>query len=114
MRPKLPDSVTQAQLDSIAALIGLQTQAAKIFMRLALENTILMDRKQLDYGSRNISGFGLFGVIVRMNDKFERIKNLFAKRRRKAQNESVLDSFDDISNYAIIARMVATNQWPNE
>jgi len=72
-----------------------------------------MDQKQQDYGPRNISGFGTFGVVVRMNDKFERLKSLFNKgRRRRAVNESIIDTFRDISNYATIALMIETNQWP--
>lgn len=94
--------------------LGLKTAAGAIFLRFALENTLLMDRKQQDYGSKNISGFGTFGVVVRMNDKFERIRNLFNNRRKRAVNESIRDSFRDISNYAIIALMVESKQWPEE
>lgn len=92
----------------------IETKAGKEFLRVALENAKLMDNKQKDYGSKNISGFGTFGVVVRMNDKFERIRNLFGKKRRKAVNESILDSFRDVSNYAIIAVLVETKRWPNE
>lgn len=85
----------------------------KEFLRVCLENAKLFDRKQTDYGPRNISGFGTFGVIVRMNDKFERLKTLMSKKRRKPQNESVMDSLRDISNYANIAILLETNHWPD-
>ena len=102
-------------LDKLALDLDLKTVAGKIALRIALENVKLLDNKQLDYGSKNISGFGTFGVVVRMNDKFERIKNLFnSGRRKRAVNESIRDSFRDISNYAIIALMVETKQWPEE
>lgn len=95
--------------------LGIQTLAGREALRIALENIKLLDCKQLDYGPRNISGFGVFGVVVRMNDKFERIKNLFNMgRRRRATNEAILDTFKDISNYAIIAEMLDTGKWPNE
>lgn len=100
--------------ENVAAALGITTLAGKEFLCIALENAILMDNKQKDYGSKNISGFGTFGVVVRMNDKFERLKNLFNNRRKRAINESILDSFRDISNYAIIAFMVETKRWPNE
>jgi hypothetical protein len=99
---------------NIANQLNLQTAAGRRALFLALENVKLLDNKQLDYGSRNISGFGTFGIVVRMNDKFERIKTLFSRKRRKAVNESILDTFQDISNYAIIATMVETKTWPNE
>ena len=74
---------------------------------------MLLDKKNQDYGPRNVSGFGPFGIVVRMNDKFERLKTLFAKgRKRKAVNENVLDTFSDISNYGIIAELLEKNEWP--
>lgn len=114
MNHKLPDSPVDFPVQRIEEWLGLKTQAGKEFLKIALENAILMDKKQQDYGSKNISGFGVFGVVVRMNDKFERIKNLFGNRRKRAVNESIRDSFRDISNYAIIALMLESGKWPDE
>lgn len=101
-------------ISTLAAKLQLKTAAAHDFLEVALENVALFDAKQSDYGSRNISSFGTFGVVVRMNDKFERIKNLFSKRRKRPVNESIRDSFRDIANYALIAYMLETRQWPEE
>jgi hypothetical protein len=68
-----------------------------------------MDRKQMDYGSGNISAFGEFGVLVRMNDKIERLKHL--NKMPNPKNESIEDSYMDLSNYAIIAMMIRRNIW---
>lgn len=111
------DTVDRNSTEVLALVqcLGIQTQAGKHFLRAALANALLMDRKQLDYGSRNISGFGTFGVTVRMNDKMERLKSLYSKgKRRKAVNENIQDTFRDISNYAIIALLTENNLWPNE
>jgi len=102
-------------IEDLTAALGIKTEAAKTFVHFALANALLMDRKQQDYGPRNISGFGTFGVTVRMNDKMERLKTLFNRgRRARAVNESIEDTFRDISNYAIIALMIERNEWPNE
>lgn len=111
MNPKLPPNFP---LSELADQLGLKTSAGRIFLRIALENTLLMDGKQQDYGSKNISSFGTFGVVVRMNDKFERIKNLFKTKRKRAVNESIRDTFRDVSNYANIALMLEAKEWPNE
>ncbi len=111
MNLDLPPTV---KLDELASQLKITTAAGKTFLAIALQNAILMDRKQQDYGSKNISSFGTFGVVVRMNDKFERIKNLFRNKRKRAVNESIRDTFRDVSNYAIIALMLETNSWPNE
>lgn len=110
MKTQIPDDLVQ----DIINRLGLKTDAAKPYVRLALEHAILFDGKQRDYGPRNISSFGLYGVIVRLNDKWERIKNLFASgRRKRAVNESVRDTFRDIHVYANIALMVESGQWPD-
>ncbi|MCK5451506.1 MAG: DUF1599 domain-containing protein [Candidatus Omnitrophica bacterium] len=72
----------------------------------------LMIRKQADYGHKNITDMGTIGIIVRMNDKMARLKNLhgFTDGSYKVMaglNESVEDSWRDIANYAIIALMLS-------
>lgn len=65
----------------------------------------LMISKQKDYGPGNIMSFGEFGVLVRANDKMERLKNLLTKKRDPS-NESIEDTWKDLANYGIIALMV--------
>ena len=111
----LNDADVETIPNIVARQLQIETQAGKEFIRIALANALLMDRKQKDYGPRNISGFGLFGVVVRMNDKHERLKTLIAKgRKRKAQNESIQDTLRDIANYAVIALIMDEGRWPNE
>lgn len=101
-------------VQDICEIYKIETLAGKEFLRIAIENCVLMDKKQRDYGPGNISRHGAHGVIVRMWDKMERLSNLFTNRRRKATNESIRDSFRDISNYAIIAIMLDSGKWPNK
>ncbi len=109
-------SLTTGGIVDIAhTALHLKTKAAKEFLRVAMANAILMDRKQQDYGPGNISSFGMFGVVVRMNDKMERLKTLLGKgKRRRASNEPITDTFRDISNYGSIALMLDLERWPNE
>jgi hypothetical protein len=110
----LPGETGRSQFTTFCEALELETQAGREALRVAIRNIKLLDNKQRDYGSKNISSFGLFGVVVRMNDKFERIKNLLTNRRKSAVNESIRDSFRDISNYAIIALLVESKKWPIE
>ena len=71
--------------------------------------------KQLDYGPGNINnapGGAMNGVLVRMNDKMERLKNLIYHTEGEPLNESIDDSLIDIANYAVIAMMVRSGTWP--
>ncbi len=106
--------VSPVIVDQTATAMGLQTQAARIFLRIAMENAVLMDRKQLDYGPRNITKGGIFGCVLRASDKFERLFNLFEHRRARAINESIEDNFRDISNYMNIAIMLNNKEWPDK
>jgi hypothetical protein len=62
-------------------------------------------RKQHDYGHGNINRFGIYGVIVRLSDKIERLDNLRSKQV-KPQNESIQDTLTDIVGYCVIALML--------
>jgi hypothetical protein len=71
--------------------------------------------KQIDYGPGNINnapGGAINGILVRMNDKMERLKNLTYHTDGEPQNESIDDSLVDIANYAVIAMMVRRGSWP--
>ena len=65
----------------------------------------LMINKQRDYGHSNITDFGEYGVLVRLNDKVCRLKNLLGNKK-EPKNESIDDSWIDTANYAIIAIML--------
>ena len=74
----------------------------------------LLISKQRDYGPGNINnayGGPINGLMVRMGDKFERLKNLLASGQAP-QHESIEDSFKDLANYCIIAMMVTRGKWP--
>jgi hypothetical protein len=73
----------------------------------------LLVRKQVDYGPLNIwnaPGGATNGLMVRMSDKLERLKNLIYNSI-EPNNEALEDSFIDIANYAIIALMVERGIW---
>ena len=81
----------------------------------------LFCKKHLDYGMGNISQgtnletpeekkFALSGLFFRLNDKVNRWKNLLLSNR-KANNESLTDTYQDITNYGIIAQLVERGMW---
>src|SRR6266516_361541 len=83
--------MTRAPLDEkfvipLYETLGLETKAGKEALLVALDNVRLLDAKQRDYGPHNISAFGLFGCVVRLNDKVERLKHIhgFSGEQKKA------------------------------
>ena len=84
----------------------------------------LFARKHLDYGMHNVSAgtnldtadeieFAMTGLWYRLSDKINRWKNMIISGR-KAQNETIIDTFQDITNYGIIAQLVKRGMWKND
>ena len=94
--------------------IQLDTMAGKRALFVAAECVRLLDKKQKDYGPKNITRFGVRGVSVRLYDKVERLANLLMDRNESPQNESLEDTFRDITNYGLIGLMLLSDEWPNE
>lgn len=91
------------------------------YMDVMEEQLELFSKKHLDYGMHNITAgtslntedereFALAGLWYRMSDKINRWKNLILSNRGP-HNETIIDTFQDICNYAIIAQLVEKNQW---
>ena len=91
-------------------ILQCQEEQTKVIISTMLSDIQLFDKKQHDYGPGNIAKFGEFGVLVRTNDKLERLINL-NKRGDSPANESVMDTWQDLSVYGAIARVVKQGQW---
>lgn len=97
-------------IEELAKAAGIKTVVGVEALKLAIEQVVLLDRKQQDYGPHNIGKFGVPGLLVRINDKFERLLNL-TKQTDAPKNESIEDSFMDMSNYCVIGRLILANKW---
>jgi len=98
-------------------------EIAKAYERIQLEQYELFSKKMMDYGKGNISvgsnldtedevHVALTGLWFRMNDKIQRLKQLvLLKKDAKVKTESVIDTFQDLSIYGIIAQIVKNKQW---
>jgi ABC-type branched-subunit amino acid transport system substrate-binding protein len=76
----------------------------------------LLVTKQKDYGPDAINrapGGALNGVMVRIHDKYERLRHLTAVGIRP-EHESIRDTYKDLANYAVIALMVIDGTWPRD
>ena len=93
------------------------------FKKIQRDQYELFCRKQYDYGPQNIAvgtilktkediKLSLLGLWFRINDKVERIKTLLMRGGDNAvEGEPVTDSFSDISNYGVMAQVVARGKW---
>lgn len=63
--------------------------------------------KGLDYsgeqdGMGNLKDFGAMGIVARIGDKYNRLKNIFSSGAIHVQDESILDTLEDLINYAAL------------
>ena len=108
--------------DAISFIEEHYPETAKEFQRKQFEQYETFCKKQMDYGPSNISmgtGVGssvnvdlsLTALVVRINDKIQRLLNLIVTNKREAQNEPIEDAFKDLSVYGIIAQIVKNGKW---
>jgi len=94
---------------------------AQGYKQIIREQYELFAKKHLDYGMANIAAgtqlandeekdFALTGLWYRLSDKVNRWKNLIITRQQ-AKNESLVDTYQDITNYGIIAQLVERGLW---
>ena len=98
-------------------------EIAKAYERIQLEQYELFSKKMMDYGKGNISvgsnldtedevHVALTGLWFRMNDKIQRLKQLvLLNETPKVKTESVIDTFQDLSIYGIIAQIVSKKKF---
>lgn len=91
------------------------------YKKIIREQYELFAKKHLDYGLTNVSAgtqlsndeekqFALTGLFFRLNDKVSRWKNLIVTKQ-VAKNEALTDTYQDITNYGIIAQLVERGLW---
>lgn len=97
-------------------------QTTKAFKEIQKEQYTLFCNKQYDYGTGNIAmgtmldndknvRLSLTGLIVRMNDKINRLINMVINNNKNPQNEPISDSFKDLSVYGIMSQIVVAKKW---
>ena len=110
------------QVDAMNYIEKEYPETSKEFKEIQFEQWATFCKKQMDYGPSNIAmgtalktkedrRLSLIGLIVRINDKVQRLMNLVVKHNRDAQNEPVMDAFKDLSVYGIIAQIVQNGKW---
>lgn len=97
-------------------------EMTKEFKRIMREQYETFCKKQSNYGPDNISlgrdltkeddvKLSQMGLFFRMNDKIQRIKQLVVLGAKDNVSESVTDTYQDLSVYAIIAQLVKNGKW---
>ncbi len=109
-------------MDPIKMCEEMYPETTKEFKKILKEQYEVFCKKQLNYGPDNISvgtrlatpeevKLSLTGLWFRMNDKIQRLKQLVLLNREDTVNESIEDTYQDLSVYNIIAQIVSRGKW---
>jgi len=115
-----------SQDDYVSVIEYMETKYPKMtqeFQKIQREQYELFLHKQHDYGPQNIAvgtaldneedkRLSLMGIWFRINDKVERIKTILMRGDNGSlKGEGLVDSYSDISNYGVMAQVVARGKW---
>jgi len=117
----MPQKTSTAE-DTVAYIKENYPETEENLQRVLNDMYLTFCRKQFDYGPGNIAmgtslkneeeiNVALLGIIVRLNDKINRLVNLSTKHNFKAQNEPIEDAFLDTAIYAAMALIVKNQKW---
>lgn len=108
--------------DTVKEIEDQYPEMMKEYKRIMWEQYEIFCSKQKNYGPSNISvgttlqteddkKLSLTGLWFRLNDKINRLKQLIIFNHKDVVNESVTDTFQDLSVYGIIAQLVINGKW---
>ena len=119
-----PTKVLQDENDDVISYMeNKYPEMTQEFRQIQKEQYELFLRKQHDYGPQNVAvgsllkttediKLSLLGLWFRIQDKTERIKTLLMRDDgNSVADEPVVDSYNDISVYGIMAQVVARGKW---
>jgi hypothetical protein len=92
------------------------------YKRIIHEQYEMFCRKNKNYGVGNIAlgtdlksdkdkRLSLMGIWFRISDKINRLRQLIIFNDKDEVGESSVDTFQDLSNYSIIAQIVINGKW---
>ena len=118
-----PKGTVKNDVDVISYMEKKYPEMTSEFKKIQQEQYELFLHKQHNYGPQNIAvgqmlvdeeekRLSLMGIWFRINDKVERIKTILMRGDNGSlKGEGLVDSYSDISNYGVMAQVVARGKW---
>jgi len=108
--------------EAVQKLEEMYPEMYQAFLEILFTNLEVFAKKNLDYGTDNISlgttlsteedrKLSLTGIWFRMQDKANRLKQLVVLGKENNVKESIEDTYQDLANYAIISMIILKQKW---
>ena len=88
--------------------VPIAVETGEAYGRVIKELSETYVKKNIDYGNsfeKTLDKRGLIPAIVRMEEKMERMEQLWGTEKTLVEDESIIDSAMDLANYAIMTAM---------
>lgn len=100
-----PDNIFHSlKIICLSCLVYLNLNKGDDYLTTQKNNRDLFIQKNSDYGN-SFEDFTFLGIIVRLNDKINRLMSLTRNNINKVKDESVMDTINDLYNYSILSLM---------
>jgi hypothetical protein len=107
------EMATQRLVETVAAHVPgeIDLPVLRAMAKQAVYNLMAFAKKHQDYGRGNIAQGGEVGLLIRMNDKIQRIMNLH-HTACTPNHEGLTDSVNDLAIYGTIMQVLRQGNWP--
>lgn len=100
-----PDDIFYSlKIICLSCLVYLKLNKGDDYLTTQKNNRDLFIQKNSDYGN-SFEDFTFLGIIIRLNDKINRLLSLTCNDVNKVKDESVMDTINDLYNYTVISLM---------
>ena len=108
--------------EAVQKLEEMYPEMYQAFLEILFTNLEVFAKKNADYGPDNISlgsslsteeerKLSLTGIWFRLQDKLNRLKQLVVLGKENNVKESIEDTYQDLTNYAIISMIILKQRW---
>ena len=106
----------QEKFDKLIELVGKQLEVnndfSRKFIREALDSIVRFDIKHTEKGLGEFGKFGPFGVVVKMDEKYqELLENYKNGNSGKFPKEILEKDWEDLAIYALMGLLIEKGEW---
>ena len=98
-------------VEIISKQLGLNSGMSLKFIKESLMSVKRFDEKHTEKGLSGYAEFGPIGVMVKMAEKYNLLKENYTVSDSELNGDTVEELWQDVSVYALMGKMVENGEW---
>lgn len=98
-------------VEIISKQLDLQSGMSLKFIRASMRAIKRFDEKHTEKGLGGYSEFGPIGVMVKMSEKYNLLKENYIINDNSRDGDTVEELWQDVSVYALMGQLVESGEW---